>query len=270
MSTFSNYVILCGMPRCGTRQFADLLDRDDRVCLQGEIKQSMILPIYELVKAADAGYVDGTQLKYYQKKRALAVAELFSFFSKANRSVKPEASIHGFKTPNIEFLHEMLSAIFLPSTDRLNYLYCIRNIKDCYLSLISMVWFKSTLELFIARYIRSLKTAVDLNNISKLDGSKIAVGILNLDGYIEAKDKADWVISRIYSPLGVDITKEQAIEIVATTENRNATERATGKQRSKNVTDEMHAVFLRNKKAINSAVAEFNDVFGENLQLYEG
>jgi hypothetical protein len=269
MSNFSNYVILCGMPRCGTRQFADLLDRDDRVCLQGEIKQSMILPIYELVKAADAAYVDGTQLKYYQKKRALAVAEMFSFFSKANRNVKLEPSIHGFKTPNIEFLHEMLSAIFLPSTDRLNYLYCIRNIKDCYLSLTSMVWFNKTQEQFIARYIRSLKTAVELSNISKMDGSKVAVGILNLNSYIEAQDKADWLISRIYRPLGIDIAKEQAIKIVSTTENRNATERATGKSRPKNVTDEVHAVFLKNKNAINSAVVEFNDAFGESLQLYE-
>jgi hypothetical protein len=269
MNTFSNYVILCGMPRCGTRQFTDLLNRDNRICLQGEIKQSMIKPIYELVKAADAAYINGTQLKYYQQKRALAISELFSFFSKANRIIKPEASIHGFKTPNIELLHEILTAMFTPSTNQLSYLYCIRNIKDCYLSLTSMVWFKATQEQFIARYIRSLRTAVELGQKSRIANSKTQVRILNLDEYIKETDKADWIIHRIYSQIGMHVTRERAIEIVTTTENRNATERATGKRRDNNVSSNVHEVFLTNKIAINSAVAEFNEMFCENLQLYE-
>jgi hypothetical protein len=36
------FTVLCGMPRCGTRQFADFLNAHPRLCLQGEIRSGLV------------------------------------------------------------------------------------------------------------------------------------------------------------------------------------------------------------------------------------
>lgn len=269
MSLLPAYIVLCGMPRCGTRQFSDFISSDDRVCLQAEIRKQLVESVHTLVTHADRVYGAERKSKLYTQKRCAIVPELFGYISKVSKNAKETAIIHGFKTPGIEECHQQLSEILLPSTQRLVYLYSIRNIKDCYLSISSMSWFKSTQKRFIGKYISSLRDAIALHKSAHKKGSKIHVSALNLDDYIASTDKPAWIMQRLYTPVGLHIPYERAAEIVQTTQNTNATARITGKERPSETSLPMHLMFMANQRRINNAIRDFNATFGENLALYE-
>jgi hypothetical protein len=269
MSVLPAYIVLCGMPRCGTRQFSDFINRDERVCLQAEIHKPLVESVHTLVTHADKVYGAGKKSKLYTEKRCIIVPELFGYISKVSKNTKETAVIHGFKTPGIEECHQQLSELLLPSTQKLVYLYSIRNIKDCYLSISSMSWFKSTQKRFIGKYISSLRDAIALHKSAQKKGSKIQVSALNLDDYIASNDKPAWINERLYRPVGIDISHERAAELIKTTKNTNATARITGKERPTELSLPMHLMFMANQRRINNAVRDFNATFGENLALYE-
>jgi hypothetical protein len=265
MSTGTIYSVICGMPRCGTRQFADFLNKEDRACIQAEIKASLIPYIYDLLMKADSEYESGKQQKHFLKKRYEAIVELFSLFSKGARAVKPSASLHGFKTPNAEFYYEALCAMILPSFERLVFFYCIRNIKDCFLSLSAMPWFNRTPEQFISRYLKSLKTAIKIHKKTKKENSKTSIGILHLDDFIGAEDKASWLISKLYAPVEIDLPLARATTYIETTGNRNSTVRMIGTKRETELAADINNFFQTKMEEVNPIVAEFNKVFGAHL-----
>lgn len=259
------FVVVCGMPRSGTRQFADFLNRHHAIAVQGEVRQSLIRSIRKLVAAADAAYPSGYASSYYYKKRAKMVHELFTGLSKARRVAKPKATIHGFKTPLCEHYHNDIKTIVGNSYSHTAYFYCIRNIVDCYLSLIEMPWFIHGPNEYITSYIESLADAVTLRQQSAQDNAAISIGVLNLDDFIRSDDKSAWIESRLFAGLPVDASSEWIHEIVDSTSNRNATEQATGKKRKKELEGPAVEVFLRRSNEIEAAVAQFNAAFSENL-----
>ena len=265
MDTATIYSVICGMPRCGTRQFTDFLSKDERICIQGEIKTSLIPYMHDLLLRADSEYDSGKQQKYFNRKRYDAVIQLFSLFSKGAKAVKPSASLHGFKTPNAELCYKELCSMILPSVDRLIFFYCIRHIKDCFLSLSAMPWFNRTPEQFIARYIKSLKTAIKINQKTKKERSKISIYILHLDDFIAAEDKARWLISKLYDPIGINLPLARATDYIETTGNRNSTARMIGTKRETELAPGINAFFQTQKEKVNTMIAEFNTVFGTNL-----
>jgi len=263
------HVILCGMPRCGTRQFTDFLNQESSICLQGEIKQSLIDPIRQMVEAADRVYADGAYSGRYRKKRAQLLLQLFSHLSKSYPFHKPSATIHGFKTPGIEKAYQTLNSLFLPSTHRLVYFYCIRNISDCYLSLCSMPWFKATPKQFVAKFLRSLTAARQIKASPEAEKGQVAIEILNLDAFIASTDRAQWLATRLFAPVDLQPKAAWLQSIASTTGNRNSTERATGKKRDTQLPADVRGIFLAEKESINAAIQEFNEVFNETLPLFQ-
>ena len=220
----------------------------------------MIACMHDLVFRADKVYNTGRQQKYFVGKRYEVISELFSLFSKGARVVKHTALVHGFKTPNAEFYHKMLCSMILPSVDRLVFLYCIRSIKDCFLSLSAMSWFNSTPEEFIDRYIKSLKTSIAIKRQTKKENSKTNIRPLHLDEFIGVEDKASWLKTKLFGAVGVELSLVQAKEYFETTDNRNATIRATGSRRETELDADTSKIFQAKMKSINSVIAEFNDV----------
>jgi hypothetical protein len=265
MDSATIYTVICGMPRCGTRQFTDFLSKDERICIQGEIKTSLIPYMRDLLLRADSEYDSGKQQKYFSRKRLEAVIQLFSLFSKGAKAFKPSASLHGFKTPNAELCYKELFSMILPSVDRLVFFYCIRNIKDCFLSLSAMPWFNRTPEQFIDRYIKSLKTAIKINKKTKKESSKTSIYTLHLDDFIAAEDKAHWLISKLYAPIGIDLPLARATDYIEKTGNRNSTVRMIGTKRETELAPDINAFFQTKKEKVNTIIAEFNTVFGTNL-----
>lgn len=259
------FVVVCGMPRSGTRQFTDFLNRHPAICIQGEIRHSLIRSVRDLMISADAAYPTGYAAKFYHKKRAKAVAELFASFSKVRRVTKPKAKIQGFKTPHGEHYHRMIKDIVGESFDHTSYFYCIRNIADCYLSLIEMPWFLDGPNRYINNYITSLGNALALQKLAESGDARVSIGILNLDDFIRSDAKPGWISARLFASLTVDASPDWIEDIVGSTSNRNATERATGKRRAKHLEGPAAEVFERRLPEIEAAVAQFNLAFSEKL-----
>ncbi|MCH7628500.1 hypothetical protein [Novosphingobium percolationis] len=259
------FVVLCGMPRCGTRQFADFLNRHHDVCIQGEIRHALLRPLRDMMAAGDAAYPQGYASNYFQRKRAQAVVELFASFSKARRVMKPKATFHGFKTPQIESHHKRIDQIVGTSFATTAYLYCIRNVADCYLSLVEMPWFTDGPNAYIDKYIESLETAIELRHASLRTGARASIGVLNLDDFIACDDKPTWLARRLFHPLTIPASDEWIKEIAETTDNRNATERATGTRRAKVLGGAAAEVFALRLAEVERAVERFNRTFSENL-----
>lgn len=259
------FLVLCGMPRCGTRQFADFLNRHHDVCIQGEIRHALLRPTRDLMVAGDEAYPQGYASNYFQRKRAQAVVEIFASFSKARRVVKPKATFHGFKTPQIESHHKRIGQIVGESFAGTAYLYCIRNVADCYLSLVQMPWFTDGPNAYIEKYIDSLDTAITLRHESLRTGARASIGVLNLDDFIACDDKAAWLAQRLFHPLTIAASDSWIGEIAATTDNRNATERATGTRRAKVLEGAAAEVFAMRLPEVERAVDRFNRTFSENL-----
>jgi hypothetical protein len=259
------FAVVCGMPRSGTRQFADFLNRHPDICIQGEIRDALVPSIRDLMVAGDTTYSTGSSGKNYQVKRAQIVVDNFSGFSKAKREVKRKSKIVGFKTPRVERRHEDLDIIVGDSFRKTEYFYCIRNVADCYLSLLSMPWFSATPSSYISNYISSLNDAVKLGRIGQRSRARVGLRVLNLDDFIRSDAKAHWISDRMFSVLPITTEQSWFDEIVANTENRNATENAVGKKRAKTLPSEALTVFQRRYSSIEKAVNRFNLAFNENL-----
>lgn len=215
--------------------------------------------------AGDIAYGADSSAKLYWGKRARTIVENFAGFSKGKREFKPKATIFGFKTPRVERYHKDLTLIVGDTFEKTAYFYCIRNIVDCYLSLVEMPWFGSGPNSFIDLYVASLNDAVTLANISKQSGDRIAFSVLNLDDFIQSDTKARWIYDRMFSTLPINTGLPWFENIVTNTANRNATENTVGKKRAKMLSGAAVEVFQRRQADIEKAVGEFNLAFSENL-----
>jgi hypothetical protein len=250
------------MPRCGTRQFADFLNRHPRLCLQGEIRGTLLGTIRGALEAAQQAYPRGYAARAFREKRARGVIDLFGLLSKGNRITKQGADIHGFKCPQMERQQGHITAIVRPAFKRLVWLHAIRNPVDCWLSLRAMPWFSDDPDQFVERYCSSLdyarnrrtkwgRTGRDGNRCAPVTTGAPAptlamgttIAALDLDAFIASADKPGWLGQHLFAPLGLAPSAAELAHFAATTDNRNATTRATGAARSRMLDPADHARF---------------------------
>lgn len=265
--TREKFVVVCGMPRCGTRQFTDFMSRHDSVALQGEISNRVVPIIRKAVEAADQLYPAGYAADAIAVKRPQTIIQMFGSFSKTMPINVPAAPIQGFKSPSAELMYRDLNALLLPSFPQVRYFYCIRNPIDCYLSLSSMPWFAMGANDYIDRYITSISAASQIARIGAEGRKRVVISTLNLDSFIASKDKAMWLRQRIFAPLKIGPSVEWLAKISRTTENRNATERVTGTRRDKSMQPEALAIFKAREADLQKAIEVFNATFKETLSL---
>lgn len=276
------FVVLCGMPRCGTRQFADFLNRHPRLCLQGEIRGTLLGTIRGALEAAQQAYPRGYAARAFREKRARGVIDLFGLLSKGNRITKQGADIHGFKCPQMERQQGHITAIVRPAFKRLVWLHAIRNPVDCWLSLRAMPWFSDDPDQFVERYCSSLDYARTLAERSGTEtgappvttgapASTLAMGTtiaaLDLDAFIASADKPGWLGQHLFAPLGLAPSAAELAHFAATTDNRNATTRATGAARSRMLDPADHARFEHHAPRLEAAIAAYNARLGTQLAL---
>ncbi|PTR06000.1 hypothetical protein [Novosphingobium sp. GV061] len=261
------FIVLCGMPRCGTRQFADFLNAHPRLCLQGEIRSGLIQTIRATLAAGDRAYATGYAANYYRQKRAQGVIDLFTLLSKARRISKPGADLHGFKCPQMERQSAAISAIVQPAFARLVWLHCIRNPADCWLSLKAMPWFSDDMDQFVERYCDSLDQARAIADAPAAEGLDTRISPLDLDAFIAAADKPGWLGCQLFAPLGLAPSPEELTRIATTTDNRNATARATGNARATVLGAADHDDMARHAGRLEEAIAAYNARFGTALAL---
>lgn len=261
-----DYAIVCGMPRCGTRQFTDFLNNHPNVCIQDEIGEIVLKRACELVLLADKVYLDSSARNSYLAKRRTVVAQLLGLFTKGRIRFKEGSVVNGFKTPNVELHGLTLNAVFAPSFARLHYLYCIRNLRDCYLSLTAMPWFRLTRSEYASRYMASLSTAMDLRQASmSADEPRFDIHILNLDAFVASENRGDWIRDCLFARAGATISDEVAADIVARTRNANSTKNKFGRKRPTTFSADDAKYFGERRTEIEEVVARFNETFGSCL-----
>lgn len=263
------YGVVCGMPRCGTRNFASLLNKYRHFAIQAEIPFPLLEGALKLIQNADSTFEKGNPKvpPIWRARRYDAIAGAIMLVSKANPLVRRNAIVQGFKLPNAEFESDLLDEVLLPSVSRVHYMYCIRNPVDCYLSLSAMPWFRRTAEGYIQNYIRSLNRICDMKQKAVASGAQVSFAIFNLDTFIAAKSQARWLSQNMFAPLDVEVSPKRCQLFLESMGYINSTKQATGKDREKTLPPDAIEVFQSKKPRLRHAIAKFNAVFEEDLLL---
>lgn len=251
--------IIGGMPRAGTRQFTDILNKLDRVHIKGEVYRQSFNEACSLVSKANRDHAGRWSEPSYLKARLKTVLNIIAGISKGSNT--PFAfdglEIVGFKCPRIEIDKDTIDCLFRNDVERLYFFYCIRNIKDNYLSE------KSNFSVSIERYVD--RTVLSIRKLLEIHGDRVyKLQLLNLDDFISMKEKTLFIQNTIFQFLGdLDIEDNHCEELYKATTNRNATKNV-GKQRLTTLTDR-EKEFFASHRGLNETLRLFEDKFNVRL-----
>lgn len=195
-------LILCGRQRAGTRYLADLLNAFDEVTLQGEVPASVLSTMVQFLDDAEAAYEkvgrrDERWKRYYEYWNKSKKMMIFSIWSSITMGLSKIPSKNckyfGYKRPSEEFYFEFYEKHL--GSNKVLYIFCIRNFKDNYLSVVSR-WPNRKIENVSDDYIRSI------NQYLKIKSSNPEqVLLFNLDDRIRIG--FEYVERNILHPLGL-------------------------------------------------------------------
>jgi hypothetical protein len=240
-------VLVCGAARSGTRMATDLLNLHQNVAIQNEMHGETFSAFLELVKTVDTTFAKHSERKgktlgkAWRKSRAeLAHVFLATAGKRPPIGQGKEILYHGIKTPGYERFFRDFQALFPDSEAYV--VYCLRAVDKVWRSWCSL-GYVDDVELFRMRYERSLRHAIA---IKKRIGERFV--LFDLDDFAAAEDQADWVMKRLYAPLGLPPSEEH-ISRIAETPNRNALLR-TGKEAVEGEKIEAEMAMLRSNERI--------------------
>jgi len=218
-------VVVCGMPRSGTRMMTDLLNSVDEVLIQNEIPYDVMVKYFEFVNFVDDFYKEFKKRNpkrsgnEWAREKASLTHLFFTFTNKMGALYKDTKLTHfGYKTPSIERAFKDFEKSFGEGL-KPYYIYCSRTPDKCWKS-VKQMGYLTDVDLFISRYRRSHKNFLE---IIKTDESR-AIGF-NLDEYIASEDKFSFLKENIFSKIGIDL-KDSDKDKLLKTPNRNTSKRA--------------------------------------------
>lgn len=259
------FLVVCGLPRSGTRQFTDILNQHPAISVQGEISLGLIPKIRDILLYTEKTYRGRKAFDVFQRKRARLAIEIVSGLSQSNRIGNNNARIVGFKTPRAERHYKAIRDITGNSFIRLHYIFCIRRISDCYLSLSSMPWFKKSENQFIDMYIKSLLVAARIKD-DALPKENISYAYLN--EFVESSDKGSWIENTLFDPISIHTQKGDGLRFLSGTSNVNSTVSYTGKQKNNEFSKETLDLFSRRSLDIANAIDLFNKKFNASIPYW--
>lgn len=256
------FVVISGMPRSGTRQFADYLNATKEFAIQGEVHPSIYAGIKSILISSESVYSRHQDVfASFRAKKKQTIFNLFSGFSKSE-AVLDVGGLVGFKCPNAELHHHDIKDIALDSYGSIHYFYCIRNARACLSSLRSAPWYGGSANYFLNTYSQSLEAAIKIN-----EERRCRVSVLHLDDFIASDIKGEWIRKYLLSPASCSPNDEELTDIISV-ENRNSTKNRFGKVRKGNeLTANDEDILFSRSSEINSIISKFNDVFGMRLEL---
>jgi len=259
------FVVVCGLPRSGTRQFTDYLNHFDDFSIQGEISEKLIEDFCSLMRKADECYLDSKYKEMWLNKRADFVCSNFMLLQKGRVEQSKEGRFVGFKTPYIESYYKDIRSMVYPSFESVDWMFCVRDFMGCYRSLSSMPWFNRTASSFSYKFVKSLSSIIQIEKTKKKGAESSCV--INLSDYIASSDKKKWLESVVFSRFYDDVSGLGAV--VDFVGNRNSGENRFGVKKPVAIPQEDMEVFYDKKEVINSSIERFNDIFDESLPLIE-
>lgn len=260
----SSFLVVGGMPRSGTRQFADYLNASKRISIQGELKPDLIPAVKHLLHTSETLYQKHPGIsEIVKKKKRKLIFELFKGLSKSH-PVKDFGGCVGFKNPNAEFYVNDVLEIIKDSYESLTFYYCIRDVLPCLSSLRCAPWYGASAEYFINTYIRSMNSA-----ISASKKSNVKIAILHLDDYIRCKSKEEWVDEKLFKILNLDLTKED-INRILSIKNVNSTRNRFGIEKNGDeITSRDLRVLKERESELNDCIEDFNFRFSSGINLLD-
>ena len=261
--------VIGGLPRGGTRNFADLASAHPDVRLFGEVHRNGVAAATRALKAVEkfqkASDARG-QAAFLARKHHIALA-LLALHSKMPKPYGSESGrysgVFGFKTPGIELQFDKVAAL-TEGFERRVFFFCCRNLDDNYLSLASLGWRSD-----VGHYLRTVKkhlgAVLAMHELSQRNGGW-TVRPLYLDSYIASEDKAAWLIEHMFEPLGLPLTTGDVVGFIERTTNRNSTLSKTGQDRRQELTLEERRTFEK-AADVESLLARFNAALGTNVRI---
>lgn len=229
MNVFDTYlkitpIIVCGAARSGTRMACDILNKHAECCVQDEMHAKTFEAYVEFVDKVQGNFNHYSALKgraLDANWRASQAVLHHVFFSCANKkgAMVPgrSAMYHGVKTPGYERYFSTFEAMF-PSRVPPVYVYCLRDAYKVWRSWLTREFLSvADIDLFLVRYRRSLRQAVRIKRQSP--GRFV---LFDLDDYIAAGCKKDWIVEHLLSPLAVPENPILDYENIANTNSSKA------------------------------------------------
>ncbi len=221
-------MVVCGMPRSGTRNFVNALNTHGGINLTGEIPRAVMKRLFDAGNTVEKAYAgnDKYQKNWAAKKDQFLFEAMFSVSkSPRRRSVYRRRDLYaGTKTPNHEFLFKEYEAYFQKSELKPVYVFCARNPESCWKSYRSMPWAKRGVRSFVNQYVRSYRQLEKIRSEAP-DRCLIA----NLDELIASDDQPQYLIESLFRPLKLDAGSD-VLEKLAGLRNSNSTVAKTGSE----------------------------------------
>jgi len=236
----STPLIICGMPRSGTRMISNTLNIHPEVCIQSEIHQAVVFEFLAFVRFSTAFYaemqspdkskkrtlisrIEKKFLKsgpfkgwYYARSQPPAISEKWQnkrraliqslwMYAGRDKEVVPQGDVvryMGYKTPNHEIFFEDYEELLADKPPY--YIFCTRNIGDCWRSVKNLGWYSSNnISAFKERYIKAHK---QLSIMLQKTPERIIV--FDLDTYKKKEDKLSYFDQLIFQRLSLAPTQE--------------------------------------------------------------
>ncbi|GGB68608.1 hypothetical protein [Glycocaulis alkaliphilus] len=232
----STVCVVGGYQRSGTRQFTDILNQHPDVQISGEIGRYAFVKIDKLISQLRAFHLkhDSVLDAETTARMAVSICALYAKYPK-HFQVKGSGAVIGFKTPRAEWQFSKIRNILDVGEANKVFFFCNRDFRDIFLSVYNLGW-KADIQSFIDYYKRSLKALVEMSGANGL-GDEWAIRILSLDQFLASDSKGEWLRSRVFEPLQLPMSADDALSLFHKTTNRNATVQATGKQRPTALSD---------------------------------
>lgn len=214
-------LIVCGFVRSGTRMVADILNKEGRCCLQGEIPHAVAVPMLRYMKTLSKYYRRGAKkAESFLVKQHEPFERIFESATQSRVIRKKNAVYFGHKTPK----HERYFRDYEASFSYLNarYIYCQRNPLNVWRSLNNMSWNPyNNVQAFVEDWKNSQAQYRDMKSVGQ-----DRVYMFDLDRFIESG--AD-VISEIFQFLELEIDPEKAAAL-ASLPNTNSSKAKMGRE----------------------------------------
>ncbi|MFQ6554031.1 hypothetical protein AAD018_016945 [Aestuariibius insulae] len=211
-------VIIGGFPRAGTRQFCNLVNHVPGCRIQGEMDPTSYKMLAQFVQTVDENYVGRRMEKGYAKRRNEAVIEAYRLFSKTSRNDKVDwgdLKVVGLKKPLIERSYQDTKALFGPSNRSVTHFYCLRNIYSNFNSL------AGAFDYTIPHY--KTRLSASISGLQKMvEDDFFDIRPLHLDGFVTS-DGPQWVQEKLYAPIGLEQSREEASLAIEQTTGSNRT-----------------------------------------------
>lgn len=248
-------VIICGNARSGTRMMTDIANTHPHVAVQEEMHAKTIEAYFEFTRTIDENFSSYSERKGHYladhwdaHKKSLTLA--FLSFANKKEMIGQGKSInyYGIKTPGFERYFSEFETLF--NSEAL-YIYCVRNPVSVWRSWKSMGYLND-IEVFKNRYSRSIRQAIKIKRQAE---DRLAV--FNLDEFISAKDKGEYVSQNIFEKLALEGLFDKTK--ISSLDNRNSMQNRGVKPREEES-------FLSEKEYLekDESIRKFRDILLNN------